>query len=351
MLIGRSFLRHAKPSFARSVSSLDVSVPLRDGNTLAATKIASSSSKNTASIIMVSGKSMTKSQWRTLDNRLAEAGFNVIIFDQRDMGLSSKYPLMSNEGSNNDVILEHHETQLLRHSQGKDYDSAYTLEDCADDLRDIMDYFDLASAHILGLSLGGVVSQIAAIKNPDRIKSLTCIMSSCNPNRWAAEAYTCNPEFFHSIMHHPKPTEDMSRKEYLQNRVEIWQQLLTNKETQPDLLEEEIQLLEEELGTDYDRGGVDWLDLGGMRQTLAMASWSDKCPPETHALALGQLNCSTLVLHGVHDQIFPIEAGEELAKVSGGCLLKFPGGHNTPLDLLEEITDAIVEHVTNATRQ
>src|SRR5262249_15025427 len=86
---------------------------------------------------------------------LVNAGFRVLRFDNRDAGLSSRF------------------------ADPPDGAVAYTLDDMADDVTGLMDVLDIAAAHIVGVSMGGLIVQVVAVRHPERVLSLCSIASTC----------------------------------------------------------------------------------------------------------------------------------------------------------------------------
>src|SRR5687768_17580598 len=98
-------------------------------------------------------------------NMLAERGYYVIRFDNRDVGLSSK-------------IEDGPAPNPLQLMAGDVSSASYTLEDMADDTAGLLDELDVDAAHVVGVSMGGMIGQTLACRHPERVLSLTSIMSS-----------------------------------------------------------------------------------------------------------------------------------------------------------------------------
>lgn len=102
--------------------------------------------------------------------RLVERGYRVVRFDHRDAGLSAKMHGMRAQGS---VYW-----RLLRYLRGKTSPVPYTLIDMSADVLALLDHLRIATAHVVGASMGGMIAQILAATEPDRVASLGVIMSS-----------------------------------------------------------------------------------------------------------------------------------------------------------------------------
>eukprot|EP01036_Dinobryon_divergens_P027323 gene27323-36079_t len=245
-----------------------------------------------------------------LPEKIAAAGFHVIIFDNRDFGQSQRFP----------------------------------IQDPAGELAQVLDHYRISRAHILGASMGGSVAQIFSTKYTSRALSLTTIMSSLDINHWAAKGFETNTEFFMKILTAPPTTPQMSLDEFLENRLSVWSLLLTDA-THPQLSIEERDVFLSETRADFERGAIDHGDVGGMNQMLATNAWIQNSLA-AHRSALSALSIPTLVLHGRHDKLFPKEAALELASVIPNAKLEFyDGGHNLPLDQQPKLVEAIVKHI------
>ncbi|MFE8073309.1 alpha/beta hydrolase [Marinobacteraceae bacterium S3BR75-40.1] len=126
-------------------------------------------------LVLVMGLGAQMTLWpEPLLDRYVAAGFRVIRFDNRDIGLSSE-------------IRERLEgpppVAMLRYKLGWSVLAPYRLEDMADDLGALMTALGVESAHLVGASMGGMISQIFAAREPQRVRSLTLIMTSTNSPR------------------------------------------------------------------------------------------------------------------------------------------------------------------------
>ena len=120
-------------------------------------------------VLLVMGLGAQLTLWPTgLVSALLERGFRVIRFDNRDVGLSSKTP-----GPPPDVA-----ALFLDYLAGRPIEAPYTLSLLAADAMGLLDALDIPSAHIVGASMGGMIAQTIAIEHPERVLSLTSIMSS-----------------------------------------------------------------------------------------------------------------------------------------------------------------------------
>lgn len=126
-------------------------------------------------VIFVMGLAAQMTLWpEALLNAYVAAGYRVIRFDNRDIGLSTHLK---------DRLNGHPVSVMARHRFGLSIDAPYSLQDMAADVVGLMDSMGLASAHLVGVSMGGMISQIVAAKWPERVRSLTLVMTSTNSPR------------------------------------------------------------------------------------------------------------------------------------------------------------------------
>jgi pimeloyl-ACP methyl ester carboxylesterase len=250
--------------------------------------------------------------------QLADRGFRVIRFDNRDIGKSSRM-----SGGERVTLPD----LLQAHAAGKPIPAPYTLSDMANDVIGLMDGLAIDSAHVVGASMGGAIAQELAITYPRRLRSLTSIMAtSGDPNLPPP-----TPEAVAVLMTPPPAT----RNEYIANFVRNWRVLRG-----PNFpLDEARDPARAERA--FDRG----LNPAGVgRQLLAIFASGSRKP------RLGAVSVPTLVIHGSIDPLVPPEAGRDVARtVPGAKLLIIPGmGHAIPIPTWPQITGAIAEHATAA---
>ena len=222
---------------------------------------------------------------------LVERGYRVIRFDNRDVGLSSKVP------------------------------ASYSLDDLAADTAGLRDALELASAHVVGASMGGFIAQLLAIHHPSRVRSLCSIMSSTG-DRSVGQP---RPEIVPMLMVSP-PAE---RSSYVDARLAIARRLAS-----PGFPFDE-QRSRDVIGLAFDRA---YYPAGAQRQLAAVLAARDR------TRALGELRLPTLVIHGAEDPLVHRSGGEATARaIPGAELLVIPGmGHDLPKPLLATLADAIV---------
>jgi len=241
---------------------------------------------------------------------IAAQGRWVIRFDNRDVGLSTKF----DEAGIPDVM------SLI---QGKPTDTPYKLKDMADDAVGLLDELGIKEADIVGVSMGGMIAQTIAIHYPDRVRTLTSIMSSTgNPSLPRPK-----PEAMAVLLSPPVSNRD----EYISNSVESSRVL--HGPTYP-LDEDYVRKL---AGHQYDRC---YNPQGFTRQlgaVLASGSRNEE---------LGKVKIPTLVIHGDVDPLVPVEAGKDTAKsIPDSKLVIIEGmGHSFPTEAVPKILQELLHH-------
>lgn len=126
-------------------------------------------------VLFVMGLGAQMTLWpEALLDAYAEEGYRVIRFDNRDIGLSTLL---------RDRLEGHPLAVMARHRLGMPVEGPYTLQDMAVDVRSLMDALGIKQAHLVGVSMGGMISQLVAARWPERIRSATLIMTSTNSPR------------------------------------------------------------------------------------------------------------------------------------------------------------------------
>jgi pimeloyl-ACP methyl ester carboxylesterase len=238
---------------------------------------------------------------------LVDRGFFVVRFDNRDIGLSTH--------------LHDAPAPNLMAALGGDTSSAsYRLEDMADDTAALLDALGIDSAHVVGASMGGMIAQTLVITHPERVRSLTSIMSTSSP---AIGSPT--QEALAVLLAAPAT----SREDAVQRAITSYR--VIGSPGYP--LDEEW--LADIAGTAYDRG---YDPVGVARQLLAIHASGDR------TAALAGVRVPTLVVHGDRDPLVQVEGGRATAAaVPGAELLVLEGmGHNLPRQLWPTIVDRLV---------
>lgn len=246
--------------------------------------------------------------------RLAGRGHHVIRYDNRDVGLSTKF-----SDSEHDSAIE----ALTKSAAGQPVKTAYELWDMAADAVGLLDALGLPRAHVVGASMGGMIAQCAAIDFPERVASLTSIMSHTGEPGLRPPT----PEAMQVLMT-PAPGE---REAVIAQALRTWRVIGS-----PGFPFDE-QRIRDRAGRSFDRCHH---PAGSERQLVAIAA-----SPSRRA-ALGRLRTPTLVIHGEDDPLVPVDGGRAtLEAVPGARGLFIPGmGHDMPVELYDTLTGALSEH-------
>lgn len=239
--------------------------------------------------------------------RLVDAGYYVIRFDNRDIGLSTHF---HDAGMPN----------LQRLFSEPATTAAYRLEDMADDAFGLLDALGIDAADVVGASMGGMIAQTMAIRRPERVRSLTSIMST--PSPWIGPP----TQEAAAVLLAPAAK---SRDEVVERAVQTYRVIGS-----PDypLDEEELRGIS---GIGYDRA---YDPAGVVRQLAAIHASGDRTE------ALRNVEVPTVVLHGEADPLVQLAGGQATAEaVPGARLVTYPGmGHNMPRELWDDLVSEIV---------
>ena len=246
--------------------------------------------------------------------QLAMQGYWVIRFDNRDVGLSTRL----DEAGVPDIL-----SMMQNLAQGEALQAPYTLSDMADDAVGLLDALGIEAAHVVGISMGGMIAQEMAIHHPEKVRTLTSMMSSTGH----PDLPPPKPEA-QTILITPFPTD---RESYLEYALKTWRVLCG-----PGFPVDEDRI-KERAGRSCDRG----LSLSGtIRQFVAVLASGSRRE------ALQSVTVPTLVIHGDQDPLVPVECGKDTANsIPGAELMIIKGmGHDLPVAVAPRVIEAIVRH-------
>jgi pimeloyl-ACP methyl ester carboxylesterase len=245
---------------------------------------------------------------------LVARGLYVVRFDNRDVGLSTHL----HDAPRPDVKAA---------LSGDASSASYTLSEMAGDCVGLLDALELGSAHVVGASMGGMIAQTITIEHPDRVRSLTSIMSTTG-DRSVGQA---TEAALGALLSAPATT----REEAVERTVSIFRIIGS-----PGFELDEGEL-RERAGLSYDRAND---PLGVARQLVAIVASGDR------TAGLRSVDVPTLVLHGAEDPLVDVSGGRATANaVPGAELVVFAGmGHDLPRALWPEITARIGDLVQRA---
>jgi pimeloyl-ACP methyl ester carboxylesterase len=249
--------------------------------------------------------------------KIADEGYYVVRYDNRDAGLSTKF-----EGLGTTEIVE----KMGALFSGQTVSTPYTIEDMADDAAGLLDALKIEKAHICGMSMGGFIAQTFAINNPSRTLSLTSIYSHCG-NR---SEFIPTQEAMEAMME-PVPAE---RERYIEYVVAFFKLIYGGGLPFDEEFHKKIA------ARAYDRS---FCPDGTLRQYLAIMVQKDR------GEALGKLKVPSLIIHGDDDPLVPLVGGKATAEaIPEADLMIIQGmGHVLPnLNAYwDDIKDALVKHM------
>ena len=269
-----------------------------------------------APLLAIMGLSMPAAAWPpVLIDLLVGRGARVITFDNRDAGGSTKF------GGARTIPVA---AAIARAALGLHVPAPYTLHDMAADAIGLLDALGVGQAHLVGVSMGGMIAQLMAAKCPQRVASLTSIMSSTG-NRSPRVAFG-RPRAIRAILRRPTDPHDV-------------QSLVDNLEHKFSVIGTPMAPQERAAQRPhYERIARRGLDsAASRRQLLAVLATGDRRD------WLKRITAPTLVLHGRLDPLLPVAAGIETAQcIPGAKLVIVEGmGHDLPPPLLPRIADEI----------
>jgi pimeloyl-ACP methyl ester carboxylesterase len=249
---------------------------------------------------------------------LADAGHRVVRFDNRDAGLSATF-----EGGDDPMA------GIMTMLSGGEIDAPYTLWDMADDAAGLLDTLGIESAHVMGASMGGMIAQSLAIAHPQRVRSLTSVMSTTGE----PDVGWPDPSALESLLQ-PTPTE---RSAAIEHGVAVTRVLVNG----PYFDEARARRLCERV---YDRA---FNPAGVMRQLLAIMASGDR------AEGLAALEVDTLVIHGDADPLVGVSGGRRTHELVAGSELMILDdvGHAMPEPFFAPIIEAVSANARRSARE
>ncbi|ATF12017.1 alpha/beta hydrolase [Brevibacillus brevis X23] len=250
-------------------------------------------------ILLIMGAQMSMLWWEEeFCQRIADAGRFVIRFDNRDVGRSTTYEVGQ---------------------------PGYTFEDMADDAVHVLDAFNVQQAHIVGMSMGGMLTQIIALRHPERVRTIILHATS-----------NFAPDL---------PPIDEKLMEFFSNMGEI------NWEDEQKVLEVAVASSKVLIGSKYpfDEARVRELaqiDIARSNHYASKNNHAFVTASETYLMRTGEIAVPALVIHGTEDLLIPFAHALHLADtIPGADLLALEGtGHELPHGDWDVVIEAILEH-------
>ncbi|MGJ8564728.1 MAG: alpha/beta fold hydrolase [Alphaproteobacteria bacterium] len=267
-------------------------------------------------VLLVMGLAAQLTQWPVdFVSQLNDAGYRTIAFDNRDIGLSEK---MEKKRAPNPV------SQIVLRRLGVRGLAPYRLHDMAKDAIGLLDALSIEKAHIVGVSMGGLISQIIAGEYPERTLSLTAIMTTTNNKKLPRPKSDAAKLLFKA------PKGPLSRKDAIDRKVWGWGIIGTKDSGSTP---EEVRARMEAA---YDRSNY---PIGPKRQLSAIIETGDVRRYSR------RVKVPTLVIHGRADPLVPVEGGMNVAHCIPHADLHIieDMGHDLPKKHLAKISALMIE--------
>ena len=268
-------------------------------------------------VLLIMGLGMQLVAWPpAMVQALVDEGFRVIRLDNRDIGLSQKFDHL---GKPNLVW------ESLKYKLGLTVKSPYSLHDMAADALAVLDVLQLEKAHVVGVSMGGMIAQRVALAAPARVLSLTSIMSSSG----ARGLPQAEPRVMRVLMSRPASSDSAS---VINHYVRLFRVIGS-----PGFPLDDAEL-RERIAIGVKRG---FHPDGVLRQMMAIVADSRR------AAELAGLRVPTLVVHGKADPLVPFACGEDTARrIPGASLVGIDGmGHDLPSGVVERVLAPLIPHL------
>ena len=268
-------------------------------------------------LLLVMGLGMQLVAWHPdFVAMLVARGFRVIRFDNRDIGLSQRFDHL---GVPNLAV------DSLRYAVGMKVSAPYTVATMADDTAGLLDALGIPAAHICGASMGGMIAQQLAVRHPQRVKSLTLIMTSSGSRRLPGPSLKVRSALI------SRPKDAHSVQSVIEHYVKLYKLIGSPGYPADDAY------LHERLGEAVRRS---YRPQGTARQMVAIAADGNR------SALLGAIKAPTQIIHGQEDPLVPVAAGHDLAAKIGGAQLDVIGGMGH--DLPEPLWPRFVAGITSA---
>ena len=257
---------------------------------------------NNPTILLIMGATASMIYWEEeFCKRLSNQGFHIIRYDNRDVGKSITYEYGHPE---------------------------YTFEDLADDAIQVLDAYKVDKAHIVGMSMGGIITQIIALKHPSRVLTISLIMTSNLDSSLPKKDNKVTKALSELKIRNWQDKDEVVECFIKKSKVLIGSKHIFD--------EEKIRRLNEE---EFDRA----INLQSMENHGFIKGWG------SYLSRTNEINAPTLVIHGTEDTIIPYEHGIHLSEViPNAVLVTLEGtGHELHHNDWDEIINAISKHATN----
>ena len=269
-------------------------------------------------LLLIMGFSGQMTMWpQALCEGLAEQGFRVIRFDNRDIGKSTHLDHLGAP----DIA-----GAMTRMMSGEPVEAPYSLDDMAQDAVSLLKALDIPNAHIVGASMGGMIAQIVAARHPAATRSMVSIMSTTGRR----DLPPAKPEAMAALT---SPPASDSREDRIEAGMKVWRTIGSPGYQEPDEVLRAIVTREVDR-TPYDPAGIG-------RQMVAIIS----APPRNEILK--DVAVPVRVIHGADDPLVPLSGGQDTAAaIPGAEIVIVPGmGHGFESGLVPVYLEHIGEFV------
>lgn len=265
-------------------------------------------------LVMIMGLGMQLVAWPDgLVDLLVERGFRVIRFDNRDVGLSQRFDHLG---------VPNIAAGALRHTLGLSVESPYRLGDLADDTAALITALGLDSAHVCGASMGGMVAQHLAARHPQRVRSLTLMMTTSGARHLPQPGWKVRMALM------SRPADARHHDRIVDHFMHIYGVIGS-----PGFPSDPAGL-RERLSMSVERA---YRPAATARQLMAILADGDRTP------LLARITQPTQIIHGLADPLVPAEAGRELGRLIAGAEVDLVEGmgHDLPQPLWARFADDI----------
>jgi pimeloyl-ACP methyl ester carboxylesterase len=277
---------------------------------------ADGTSQSRPCVVLIMGLGMQMIAWpMPLVEALVAQGFQVLRFDNRDIGLST---WLDQYGTPNVMMAG------LKVALGLRVRSAYTLPDMAQDAIGLLDALGLKKVHVVGASMGGMIAQLVAVHAPERVLSLTSIMSTSGRASLPGPTTAART----ALMTRPRNPNDL--ESVADHSVKTFRTIGTPNSTETD------SALRSRVMASLKRA---YHPVGVTRQLMAVAEDGSR------VARLRTITAPTLVIHGTKDPLVPIAAGRDTAaSIPGAKFVAIEGmGHDFAPAPLQKVTETLIE--------
>lgn len=267
-------------------------------------------------VLMIMGLAMQLTAWpAALLDGLAARALAPVLFDNRDAGLSAGF---EQAGAPNLLAAS------MRYLMRLPVAAPYALADMAADARGVLDALGIDSAHVIGVSMGGMIAQILAATDPARVKTLTLVMTSSGARHLPGPTWAARQ----ALLSRPRGRDTAARVEHGAGILRI---IGSPRYPAPEAE------LRERIKRSVLRA---WRPSGVTRQLAAVMASGDR------TALLARIGQPTLVVHGRSDPLVPPECGVELARRIAGARLELVDGmgHDLPAELMPWLAARIATH-------